>query len=132
MLEALLFRPSLLSFIAAWLGTLGLALLLFSSRRASTKLPPRANGGIYFISDILVFLASPVQFVKQATGKHGSVFRIDCLVKQIFYLRGQKWNRFFLEMKEDTWSFSGGIVSLHPRCQLMSLMLIISLGDVSQ
>ncbi|KAJ1711785.1 cytochrome P450 [Aspergillus flavus] len=109
MLEALLFRPSLLSFISAWLGTLGLALLLFSSRRASTKLPPRANGGIYFISDILVFLARPVQFVKQATGKHGSVFRIDCLVKQIFYLRGQKWNRFFLEMKEDTWSFSGGI-----------------------
>lgn len=103
--DELLASPSIVA------ATLLCVLVLFQWRRAGgAKAFPTPRLGLPLIGDALAFLNSPVGFVKDATNKCGPIFQVKLLFANIVYLRGTQLNRMYVDVKEDIWSFGGGIV----------------------
>ncbi|OOF97634.1 hypothetical protein ASPCADRAFT_166660 [Aspergillus carbonarius ITEM 5010] len=102
--DELLASPSIVA------ATLLCVLVLFQWRRAGgAKAFPTPRLGLPLIGDALAFLNSPVGFVKDATNKCGPIFQVKLLFANIVYLRGTQLNRMYVDVKEDIWSFGGGI-----------------------
>ncbi|KAJ5930914.1 cytochrome P450 [Penicillium verhagenii] len=93
-----------------FIGAFGLSLIfLLLSPEAGKKSPPAPNFGIPRIGDAAAFLKDPVRFIQKASKKCGSIFQVKLLFANLIYLRGTRYNRIYTDVKEDTWSFGGGI-----------------------
>lgn len=93
------------------IGALVLSLVFFSlSSEAGKKSPPAPNFGLPRIGDAAAFLKDPVRFIQKASKKCGSIFQVKLLFANLVYLRGTRYNRMYTDVKEDIWSFGGGIV----------------------
>jgi hypothetical protein len=102
--------------------------LLFSVYRVFTRKPksiPTLSIGLPFLGDALALGNDPVSFLRLATAKCGSIFRVNLLLKNVIFLQGSDMNRVYLDTKEEVWSFGGGMVGhLHgQRCSNSSNQL---------
>ncbi|RAK74479.1 cytochrome P450 [Aspergillus fijiensis CBS 313.89] len=110
LLSPLFFLEQQLAYSSVVIGALVVCLVcLFWPTESTKRAPPAPNFGVPRIGDAAAFLADPVSFVQKATQKCGSIFQIKLLVANLVYLRGVKLNRMYTDVKEDTWSFGGGI-----------------------
>lgn len=88
-------------------------LVVFQLRRTGgSKAFPSPRLGYPLVGDALAFLNRPVAFVQDATRKCGPIFHVKILFANIVYLRGTQLNRMYVDVKEDIWSFGGGIVGI--------------------
>ncbi|GKZ79981.1 hypothetical protein AnigIFM56816_004190 [Aspergillus niger] len=102
--EHLLAQPMIVA------GALFFLLVVFQLRRAGgSKAFPSPRLGYPLVGDALAFLNRPVAFVQDATRKCGPIFHVKILFANIVYLRGTQLNRMYVDVKEDIWSFGGGI-----------------------
>lgn len=93
------------------------------SRRFSSKIPHyKSEGSLAFLIDAKDYAVNPIELIKTATAKCGDVFSVQVFTLFNVFLRGNKLNKFYLETREDAWSFAGGMVrdSPDPRSWLAS------------
>jgi sterol 14-demethylase len=72
---------------------------------------PRPRIGIPIIGDALSFVKNLSSYICQATARCGPIFQTDLLMTKIVTLRGPSLDRFYLDVREETWSFGDGMVS---------------------
>ncbi|KAK7511885.1 cytochrome P450 [Phyllosticta citriasiana] len=76
---------------------------------ASKKLKRPRLGGPPLLGDAAAFANNPVAAIKQSESQCGPIFAVRMLFRDNVWLRGNKLNKFYAHVKEDTWSFGGGM-----------------------
>ncbi|KAI9172438.1 Cytochrome P450 monooxygenase pynD [Paramyrothecium foliicola] len=80
------------------------------ARRFSSKIPHyRSEGYLSFLVDAKDYAISPIALIRTATTACGNVFSIQVFTLFNVFLRGNTLNKFYLEVKEESWSFAGGM-----------------------
>lgn len=100
-------------FSAFSLGAALIALLLYvllPSKRSIPKYRERARPSV---ASALSYAENPVETIRRATEQCGNIFSLQIFTVCNIFLRGNELNKFYLDVKEDTWSFGGGMVSPH-------------------
>ncbi|RDH36744.1 cytochrome P450 [Aspergillus welwitschiae] len=70
---------------------------------------PQPRIGLPVVGDAQAFGKSPISYIRQATARCGPVFQINLLLTKIVMLRGAQLNRFYLDTREEVWSFGDGM-----------------------
>ncbi|CAO1600418.1 hypothetical protein XANCAGTX0491_004108 [Xanthoria calcicola] len=61
------------------------------------------------VGSLLAYSKDPVSYLRKAAAQYGKVFRANLIFTSVVWLRDPKYNRFYLEVKEHTWSFGDGM-----------------------
>ncbi|KAL2758014.1 hypothetical protein ACRALDRAFT_2057583 [Sodiomyces alcalophilus JCM 7366] len=78
--------------------------------RPGTKIPKyKGDGWLSFLSDAEAYSMRPIELLNRATAQCGNVFSIQVLTVYNVFLRGNELNKAYLEVREDAWSFGGGM-----------------------
>jgi len=88
-----------------------IALLLHSLLPKNNKIPKYHEAGRPSLAVALKYAQNPVDTIKRATEKCGNVFSLQIFTVCNVFLRGNDLNKKYLDVREDTWSFGGGMVS---------------------
>ncbi|KAI0398137.1 cytochrome P450 [Xylariaceae sp. FL0594] len=86
-----------------------IALVLHSLLSKSDKIPKYHEPGRPAVAVALSYAQNPVETIKRATEKCGGVFSLQIFTVRNIFLRGNDLNRKYLDVREDTWSFGGGM-----------------------
>lgn len=105
--------------------TVVVVLVAVSRANASKKLKRPRLGGPPLLGDAAAFANNPVAAINQSESQCGPIFAVRMLFRDNVWLRGNKLNKFYTHVKEDTWSFGGGMVSA---MQFSNLSNFISAG----
>ncbi|KAM0333317.1 hypothetical protein ACHAQA_001978 [Verticillium albo-atrum] len=94
-----------------WVVLLVLVLLLAIFFRPNKTKIPAYNGGSWFsfLSDAEGYSQTPIDMLTRATTQCGNIFSIQVLTVYNVFLRGNELNKAYLEVREDVWSFGGGM-----------------------
>lgn len=69
--------------------------------RDVTRSIPSANVGLPLgVGNILAYGKDPVGYVRTATERYGSIFRVNQILTDTIWLRGAKMNKMYLDVKE--------------------------------
>ncbi|KAI1391905.1 cytochrome P450 4F8 [Hypoxylon trugodes] len=78
--------------------------------RGNTKITSfKEQGGVPFFAAALAYAQNPVATIRRATSQAGNIFSIQLFTVYNVWLRGNDLNKVYLETREDTWSFGGGM-----------------------
>ncbi|KAL3473898.1 cytochrome P450 [Aspergillus californicus] len=77
--------------------------------KSTKNKPPSPSTGLPYLGDFLGYTKDPIRFIGKVTTKYGRVFRLKLPFMNVLYLRGAQLNRMYVDVKEDTWSFGGGV-----------------------
>jgi hypothetical protein len=88
-----------------------IALLVHSLLAKKNRIPKYHEAGRPSLAVALTYAQNPVDTIKRATEKCGNVFSLQIFTVCNIFLRGNDLNKKYLDVREDTWSFGGGMVS---------------------
>lgn len=98
-------------------------IILWKRNRASTSIQAyKGQGSPSFLSDAEAFAMRPVDLIQKATAQCGSIFSIQVLTVYNVWLQGTVMNKFYVDQREDVWSFPGGMVCIGSSIMLESLL----------
>ncbi|KAI1812324.1 cytochrome P450 4F8 [Poronia punctata] len=86
-----------------------IALLIHSILSSKNTIPKYREKGLPSITLALKYAQNPVDTIKRATEQCGDVFSLQIFTVSNIFLRGNDLNKKYLEVREDTWSFGGGM-----------------------
>lgn len=102
----MLVSPAVLALIAA---TVFITLLAARIRRQLSLVPsPRLGGPV--LGNATAYATDPAAAIRAAEVQCGPVFSIQMLLTQNIWLRSNVLNKFYVNVKEDAWSFGWGMV----------------------
>ncbi|KAI4271883.1 MAG: hypothetical protein LQ337_005683 [Flavoplaca oasis] len=70
---------------------------------------PDTTYGSPVVGSLLAYSKNPVSYLRKAAAQYGKVFRTNMIFTSVVWLRDPNYNRFYLEVKEHTWSFGEGM-----------------------
>ncbi|KAE8212547.1 hypothetical protein CF319_g5480 [Tilletia indica] len=70
---------------------------------------PEARVGNGYFTSMNAYNSNPVVFLRESRSTHGKQFKIPSPMADTYFLMTKQMNRFYLEMKEDVWSFGDGM-----------------------
>lgn len=97
--------------LLAVLAAVFLAKLLVERLWPSQKIIPQPRlSRVPFFGNAAQALSDPLSAVERAGNHSGNVFKFNMGILDHVWLRGDDLNKFYVETKEDVWSFGGGMV----------------------
>ncbi|KAK0542579.1 hypothetical protein OC846_006693 [Tilletia horrida] len=106
------YTPALLALL---LGSLVLLYRLQSSdgksflSGRSNKAFPEARVGKGMFASMNAYNSNPVVFLREARSNYGKQFKIPSPMANTYFFMTKQMNRYYLEVKEDIWSFGDGM-----------------------
>lgn len=88
----------------------GFSIYRWIQGRSATIPAYKGEGSLSFLSDAEAYAMRPIELIQKASAQCGDVFSVQVLTIYNVWLRGNILNKFYLEQKEDVWSFVGGMV----------------------
>lgn len=102
-----------------------IAIVVARIRRKLALVPsPRLGGPV--LGNAAAYATDPAAAVSAAEGQCGPIFSIQMLFLQNIWLRSNVLNKFYVNVKEDAWSFGWGMVcfSQAPHASLRQVFYI--------
>lgn len=89
-------------------------LACYSISWLTSSIPSAHAGPLLGASNAKAMADYPITFLRQCSKKYGPIFRVNMVINSTYWLLDKQLNKAYLEMKEDVWSFSDGMVSRIP------------------
>ncbi|KAJ3579184.1 hypothetical protein NPX13_g1383 [Xylaria arbuscula] len=86
-----------------------IAILLHLLLPSNNKIPKYRDHGLPFISLAVKYAQNSALIIRRATEECGNVFSLQIFTVCNVFLRGNELNKAYLDVREDTWSFGGGM-----------------------
>lgn len=77
----------------------------------TAAIPSAHAGPLLGASNAKAMANYPITFLRQCSKNYGAVFKVNMVINSTYWLLDKQLNKAYLEMKEDVWSFSDGMVS---------------------
>jgi hypothetical protein len=90
---------------------IAVALFLYALLPSKRSIPKYHEKGRPSVASALSYAQNPVDTIKRATEQCGNIFSLQIFTVCNIFLRGNELNKIYLDVREDTWSFGGGMVS---------------------